>query len=602
MDAPITRPTLQESLAFAIRACQLAGTLALAASIIFFVAANWQHFPTLTRFAIVEAPLLAAFIFAFFKGPQHLSGQLALLLAILNTGALLALLGQTYQSGADVYELFALWALLCLPLAVAARYTPAWALWVIIANNAILLYPTNRLPLAPAFYANLAALAVSELLHRYPQLFPNSGLTPSWLRRALLAACLAAATIFTILWIFDNSPSRFNGRYLDLFAFYTASAAIAAYAWRRKDDIFPLALLGLCFITISTAYLGNRIGGNDFFYFLFYAIYLLAASTILVRALRQVQQQWDPSPINAQEQPAHQAPPWFLQAVIGLCAWVAGLLLLYFVYMLLDEMLKSHAKAFLPIGIAAAAVAILLLRQSKPAALFLPQFALALAFAAQVSFGLGLDELGGSQQILYWGMIAFQVLLFFFLSNGIQLFLSVVLVAIFWGLSLRPQAEIWIKPSFPEFWFQAVCVSAIWLLIFAPLAYAAYWLTRHEPHFLASPFATRFPAHLPALHKGLLAALCLAPLTQFPHTSGIHSHWTSLWSLYATLLALFAVGVAFFRQDRPLMGLAIVAALLEISCFYYALGVPLLSKAALMALLGVAFLLTANYLARRNPA
>jgi uncharacterized membrane protein len=599
MDAPLTRPTLQESLAFAIRACQLAGTLALAASIIFFVAANWQHFPTLTRFAIVEAPLLAALAFAFWKGPQHLSGQLALLLAILYAGALLALLGQTYQSGADVYELFALWALLSLPLAVAARYAPAWALWAIIANTAILLYPNNRLPLAPAFYANLAALAVTEALHRHPNFFPNSGLTPSWLRRALLAACLAAGSIFTILWIFHPAPATYNGRYLDLVAFYAACAAIAIYTWQRKEDIFPLALLGLSLIAISTSYLGNLIGGKEFVYFLFYAIYILVASTLLVRAIQRVRQQWAPSPTNAPDQTDTQAPPWFLQAVIGLCAWVAGLLLLCFVYLLLDDMFKLRAKAFLPIGIAAAAIAILLLRQSKPAALFLPQFALALTFAAQVSFAFGLDDLNRNKQILNWGMIAFELLLFFFLNSSIQRFLSVVLVSICWGFSLR---LLLVQHSFPDFWIQLLYAPTVWLLILAPLAYAAYWLTRQESRGLAYPLATRFPALIAPLSHGLLAALCLAPLTQFPNAYGLRSDWTALWSLYATFLALFALGLAFYRQNRPLLGLAILAALLEVAYFYYALGVPLLSKAALMALLGIALLLTANYLQRRKPA
>jgi uncharacterized membrane protein len=593
MDAHLTRPTLQQSLAFAIRSCLLAGTLALAASIIFFVASNWQHFPTLTRFAIVQAPLLAALAFAFWKGPQHLSGQLALLLAILNTGALLALLGQTYQSGANVYELFALWALLTLPLAAAARYTPAWALWALIANLAALLYPTNRLPLAPAFYANLAALAISETLHRNPNGLPHSGLTAGWLRRALLTAWVAAGTIFTLLLIIDNAPAHFNGRYWDLFAFYAATAAIAVDTWRRKEDTFPLALLGLSGIAISVTYLAHRIGSNDFFYFLLYAILILAASTALVRSIQQLRHQWNP------EASHRQAPPWFLQTVIALCAWVASLLLLYFVYMLLDDLLKLRSKAFLPIGIATAAIAILLLRQSKPSAVFLPQFALALAFAAQLSFSLGLDELGRNRQILYWGMIAFELLLFFFLNNGIQRFLSVVLVSIFWGLSLR---SLLLHDAFPATGLQSIYVPTIWLLIFAPLAYAAYWLTRHESRFLASSFPIRFPSHLPALHLGLLAALCLAPLTQFPYTSGLHSHWTSMWSLFATLLALFALALAFYRQSRPLLGLAILAALLEISYFYYALGVSLLWKSVLMALLGLTFLCTAHYLKRRQPA
>jgi uncharacterized membrane protein len=319
MDAPITRPLLQtiagenalspqaidaalelsglrptppQSLAFALRALNFAGVLSIAAGVIFFVASNWQHFPPLTRFGIIEAPLLAALLFALISGPQHFSGQLALFFAILNTGALLALLGQTYQSGADTYTLFAYWALLNLPLAIAARYTPAWALWFLIANTAILLYPNDRLPCALTFYANLAAFTMTESFYRYPRLLPNLGRGESWLRRALLAASVASGTISILVWIATNSTSAFPSSTLDILLFCAACAAIAIYTWNHKVDIFPFALLSLSFIAISTAYLARIIGAYDPFFFLLYAFYILATATVSVKALNWISQQW----------------------------------------------------------------------------------------------------------------------------------------------------------------------------------------------------------------------------------------------------------------------------------------------------------------------
>ena len=49
------------------------------------------------------------------------AGKAALLAAALLTGGLLALIGQTYQTGADTFELFATWAALILPWVLAIQ-------------------------------------------------------------------------------------------------------------------------------------------------------------------------------------------------------------------------------------------------------------------------------------------------------------------------------------------------------------------------------------------------------------------------------------------------------------------------------------------------
>ncbi len=60
--------------------------------------------------------------------------------AFVVAGALLALFGQTYQTGANVYELFLTWALLGLPLVIASQWSVAWAGWLTVLNTALALY------------------------------------------------------------------------------------------------------------------------------------------------------------------------------------------------------------------------------------------------------------------------------------------------------------------------------------------------------------------------------------------------------------------------------------------------------------------------------
>jgi len=86
------------------------GVVLLGAAVIFFFAYNWQALGRFAKFGIVEALLIGAVVAALRLGLDRPAGQAALTGAVLLTGALLALVGQVYQTGADPWELFAAWA------------------------------------------------------------------------------------------------------------------------------------------------------------------------------------------------------------------------------------------------------------------------------------------------------------------------------------------------------------------------------------------------------------------------------------------------------------------------------------------------------------
>jgi uncharacterized membrane protein len=125
---------------FLDRLLLFAGTLLVAAGVIFFLAFNWNDLGRMAKFALVEALLVAALVAVGRFGVEHIAGRAALLGAALFTGALFALIGQTYQTGADTFELFAVWALAVLPWALVARFPALWLFWLLLVNLAALLY------------------------------------------------------------------------------------------------------------------------------------------------------------------------------------------------------------------------------------------------------------------------------------------------------------------------------------------------------------------------------------------------------------------------------------------------------------------------------
>lgn len=105
--------------------------------LVMWVAANWAGLGRFERFALLQGLILLLCVGAALRPAAR--APLALL-AFATTGALFAFFGQTYQTGADAWQLFALWAVLGLPLAVAVRSDLLWAPWALVVLTGISLW------------------------------------------------------------------------------------------------------------------------------------------------------------------------------------------------------------------------------------------------------------------------------------------------------------------------------------------------------------------------------------------------------------------------------------------------------------------------------
>ncbi len=114
-----TIPTGQTWLKFLDIALLSLGVAFTLSGIIFFFAYNWANMAYFLKFGLIESGILLAIGFAHYRGLDKFSGQVGLMSAAILIGALLAVQGQVYQTGADAYQLFLSWAILiadCLTL------------------------------------------------------------------------------------------------------------------------------------------------------------------------------------------------------------------------------------------------------------------------------------------------------------------------------------------------------------------------------------------------------------------------------------------------------------------------------------------------------
>lgn len=169
------RPSDSQWRQFLIPVLCCLGLLSLVAGSVFFVAWNWAWLPKMAKFALAELLIVALAVVVWWCWYSTLARS-ALLAAGLGFGALFALYGQIYQTGADSWELFRAWLCVLLPLALIARQNSLWFCSWLVANLGFQLYYTT-LP------TSLLDLAVTDRFTRLPTAVLHGYL-------ALLAACL----------------------------------------------------------------------------------------------------------------------------------------------------------------------------------------------------------------------------------------------------------------------------------------------------------------------------------------------------------------------------------------------------------------------------
>jgi len=293
---------------FGIRFAHAAGIASLAAGGIFFVAANWQRFAAFGRFAIIEAWLLVCVGLALWRPPPHLVGRGAIFTAVIATGALLALFGQTYQTGADLYEFFFGWALLALAFAIGGRWAATWAAWWIVLNTGLAIFcgwigPNHFMwgwldrwgvdkaaALMLPFAVNLAGAGIFSLLRR-TRLRDHSS---RWLARMLMSIAFLYGTIASIVailgreWYGGGATTRLDVATVLVFA--GVSIALAVDTLFKKRDVFPMALIIGCWIAVTTTTLVRALEFRDIGAFFLVAMWLVgtssAAAFVLMRWLR----------------------------------------------------------------------------------------------------------------------------------------------------------------------------------------------------------------------------------------------------------------------------------------------------------------------------
>ena len=286
------------------------GALALASSVMFFIAYNWDDLGRFAKFGLVQI-FIALSIFLYWKTSREdtsetntktkknrLISQLSLLMASILLGGLLAFYGQTYQTGADTWELFLTWCVLILPWTVISRFPAQWIIWLALLNLSIILYFQTFSGIFGIYFTsdtsmlwiltiiNSIALAIWELLKNHWQ-----WLSESWATRILALASGAPLTFLVIESIFNRQHNLLPG------ILWIAGLSLIYMVYRKlKPDLFMLAMACLSGISVIVSLVGRKLFDSfsgDVGAFLILAVLVIAlggASAVWLKQILQEQQ------------------------------------------------------------------------------------------------------------------------------------------------------------------------------------------------------------------------------------------------------------------------------------------------------------------------
>ena len=239
----------------------LCGALFFLSGVIFFIAWNWAEMHRFARMAMVGAIVAASGVGALARGLDTRLGQVLLLSCGIAIGPMLAVFGQTYQTGAELWELFRVWTALLILLAVAGKQAGLWFVAWLSGNVFIMLWlgrnmtePLEALGMFTTLPECLLALSVAIIVWEWAAWkfrgnVSYAWLESRWLPRLLFFDLTCRITGYCIMTMFSSHswsglPELFLPHIVVIPPLGILLAGASWYWYRKRaPDLFMLAVV-----------------------------------------------------------------------------------------------------------------------------------------------------------------------------------------------------------------------------------------------------------------------------------------------------------------------------------------------------------------------
>ncbi|WP_109427369.1 GDYXXLXY domain-containing protein [Aggregatibacter kilianii] len=245
----------------------------LTSGIVTLIAANLDYFSDLAKIYGLQAVLLLSIALGFYfflresrkleKGKLKLLSVTFFFITSVLIGAVFALVGQTYQTGANAWELFAIWSVCQLPLLLLLPNVASALLLVATTNIALFLFNNNNYENDVALSAvglNLIFLLLSELfIHRLHD--------ENWRLLPKILVFLVLVNLFFVKILTDFFPEEVSSDVYYFILFLQVALPSLAFIYFYKQyrvDFMNLITATVSLITAFGIFLFSHVNSADF--------------------------------------------------------------------------------------------------------------------------------------------------------------------------------------------------------------------------------------------------------------------------------------------------------------------------------------------------
>ncbi len=289
---------------WAARLCLLVGSALVMAGIVYFFAFNWDALDRWQKLGLLQIVTLGALIGGQCIGFGRLGGKLLLLGSAICVGVSFAVFGQVYQTGADAFTFFGMWAIAIIPWVLAGAFAPLWVLWFVLINLTTWFFWHQVGQYHETIHYSYVCLALSilnaaGLILREGLQNRLTWLSGYWLRHLFLLGA-AIPLLFPALELVIDGPRD------DLYSLIIATSiwvvgltAAFLYFTRRQFDSSSLSIILGCAAFYLLAAIARLLEEANLYDsgagFLAMALIIGGITAMVVRLLRWLKQRHNPT-------------------------------------------------------------------------------------------------------------------------------------------------------------------------------------------------------------------------------------------------------------------------------------------------------------------
>lgn len=538
------RPSDAQWRQFLVPVLSCLGLLSLVAGAVFFVAWNWVWLPKMAKFALAELLIVALAAVVWWRWYSTLARS-ALLATGLSFGALFALYGQIYQTGADSWELFRAWLCVLLPLALIARQNSLWFCSWLVANLTLQLYyntlPTSLLDLAVSdsftrlptavLHGYLALLAACLIIREALAWRAITHHPESWLASRWFSRVMAGFLLLQLTAIVAGNLSDWGGgiQLTNITGGWVITQLAGYYLYRYRYQDLCMLTLGIASLTvvgcalIMQLFLLTYDTGDLFLTGTLMAFWVAvngsillkwqrklveegpidlvpARLTLLTNTLRQ-QRLLSTSQIEEIQQRGHASGlPWYLRLALSVGGWVAAIIILLLMVLVLyatDLLNNPNAATYIIPSLLLAAIARGLLRSQRDG-----KHHLGLAWAIAATCGLILGVLPPIQSndvnfIMLSSLSALPILaaMAVAMPDRTYRFMAITALTFFLVLAGHSLARLYLSPTEGRLAVSVLVAAVMFLWM---------WTVSHQLRLQAGPYADAVHPLMYGIPAGLM--------------------------------------------------------------------------------------------------